>query len=95
MTTQPEFTCPTPEELGQLIAGYQVTDLMSSGIRGALYQAKQISLDRTVTIKVLPPEIGEDPTLRHAFETEAKAMARLNDPNLVDVFDFGNIQGMA
>lgn len=94
MSTQPEFTCPTPEKLAQLISGYKVTELVSSGIRGALYQAKQLSLDRTVTIKVLPPEIGHDSTLRHAFETEAKAMARLNDPNLVDVFDFGNIQGM-
>jgi len=94
MSPQPEFTCPTPEELAQLILGYKVTELVSSGTRGALYQAKQLSLDRTVTIKVLPPEIGEDSTLRHAFETEAKAMARLNDPNLVDVFDFGNIQGM-
>lgn len=94
MSPQHEFTCPTPEELAELIPGYQVNELVSTGSRGALYQAKQVSLDRTVTIKVLPPEIGEDPTLRHAFETEAKAMARLNDPNLVDVFDFGDIQGM-
>ncbi|MCP5534888.1 MAG: serine/threonine protein kinase [Akkermansiaceae bacterium] len=94
MSPQLEFNCPSPAELARLIPGYEVTELVSSSIRGALYHAKQISLDRTVTIKVLPPEIGQDATLRNAFETEAKAMARLNHPNLVDVFDFGDIQGM-
>ncbi len=75
-----------------MLSGYAVDKLVSTGKRGALYQARQMSLDRTVTIKVLPPEIRQDPVLRQAFETEAKAMARLNDPNLVDVFDFGEVQ---
>jgi len=93
MTTHSDFTCPTPDELTRMLPGYEIDKLVSSEKRGAFYQARQISLDRTVTIKVLPPEIRQDPVLRQAFETEAKAMARLNDPNLVDVFDFGDVQG--
>jgi len=94
MTTNSELTCPSPDELNRILPGYEIDKLVSSGKRGALYQARQLSLDRTVTIKALPPEIRQDPVLREAFETEAKAMARLNDPNLVDVFDFGNVEGI-
>lgn len=92
--TSPTFDSPSPEELNHLITGYEIKELVSSGISGAIYEARQISLDRQVTIKVLPPEIGRNTSLRTAFESEAKTMARLNDPNLVDVFDFGSIDGM-
>lgn len=90
----PDFESPSPEYLSSLLQGYEVRVLVSSGIGGALYEAQQISLDRKVTIKVLPPQVGKDASLRAAFEAEAKTMARLNDPNLVDVFDFGDIDGM-
>jgi len=56
---------------------------------GAVYQATQVSLDRLVAIKILPPEFVRDPALRALFEDEAKAMARLNHPNLIAVHDFG------
>ena len=88
------FESPSPENLSELITGYEVNTLLSSSIRGSLYKARQISLDREVTIRVLPPAIGQNPTLRAAFESEAKTMARLNAHNLVDVFDFGDIDGM-
>lgn len=88
------FASPTPEELSRLVPAYEVLELISTGSHGSLYKAKQRSLDRAVTIKVLPPEVGQNARLREAFETEAKVMARLNHPNLVDVFDFGNVDGM-
>lgn len=88
------FTSLSIEELSVIVPAYDVLELISVSRRGALYKAHQRSLDRPVTIKVLPPEIGRDPALREAFETEAKAMARLNHPNLVDVFDFGNADGI-
>ncbi|BDS06189.1 hypothetical protein NT6N_12290 [Oceaniferula spumae] len=94
MSSDSHFSSPSIEELGRLIPAYEILELVSVGRRGALYKARQKSLDRLVTIKVLPPEIGQNPTLRQAFETEAKAMARLNHPNLVDVFDFGDVGGM-
>lgn len=92
--TSPEFNSPSPEQLSSLLPGYKVETLVSCDVSGAVYEASQISLDRKVTIKVLPPEIGKDADLSAAFEAEAKTMARLRDPNLVGVFDFGNIDGM-
>ncbi len=61
---------------------------------GAVYLARQVSLDRPVAIKILPQEFGEDADYRASFETEAKAMARLNHTNLVGIYDFGEINGM-
>lgn len=61
---------------------------------GAVYKARQLSLDRDVAIKVLLYEFGGDAEFRESFTTEAKAMARLNHPNLLGVFDYGNVDGM-
>jgi|TARA_B110000037_G_scaffold223129_1_gene302534 serine/threonine protein kinase len=61
---------------------------------GVVYKARQISLDRDVAIKILPPEFGEDPIFRSSFQDEAKAMARLGHTNLIKVFDFGDVDGL-
>ena len=61
---------------------------------GAVYLATQRSLDRPVSIKILPQEFGEDEDYRVSFETEAKAMAKLNHSNLVGIYDFGDINVM-
>ena len=50
---------------------------------GAVYRAVQKSLDRTVAIKILPQEFSKDAAFCAGFEAEAKAMARLNHPNLI------------
>lgn len=61
---------------------------------GAVYKAKQRSLARDVAIKILPREVGQDPLFRQSFETEARAMAKLNHPNLIGVYDSGTVDGM-
>lgn len=94
MTPYPDSKCPSPAELTDLLTGYQVLELVAETRRSAIYRAQQVSLDRMVSIKVLPEEIGNDPALRHAFESDAKEMAKLKHPNLVDVFDFGIVDGM-
>ncbi|NNJ42796.1 MAG: protein kinase [Akkermansiaceae bacterium] len=67
---------------------------IAQGGMGAVYRARQISLDRSVAIKILPREFGDDPQFRASFQAEAKAMARLNHPNLISIYDFGEIHGM-
>jgi len=94
MKTEPEFPHPSPEELEGLLAGYQVTELISSDSSGALYRAVQTSLEREVTIKVLPPSMIEADFRREAFEADAKSMANLSHPHLVNVYDYGDIEGM-
>lgn len=88
------FIPPEPEELAHLFPGYQIIRLIACGGMGAVYEAIQISLDRAVAIKILPQEFTADESFRIAFETEAKAMARLNHPNLIGVYDFGEVNEM-
>jgi hypothetical protein len=56
---------------------------------GAVYKARQPGLDRQVALKILPPEAGRDPAFAERFTREARALARLNHPNIITVFDFG------
>lgn len=77
-----------------LFPGYEIENLIACGGMGAVYRAIQKSLDRTVAIKILPRELSSDAAFCASFEAEAKAMARLNHPNLIGVYDFGEVNGM-
>ncbi len=88
------FDPPSLEVLESLLPGYDLIAFIAQGGMGAVYKARQRSLDRDVAIKILPRELGADPEFRQSFETEAKAMARLNHPNLIGVYDFGDADGM-
>ena len=56
---------------------------------GAAYKVRQPGLDRLVALKILPPEIGHDPTFADRFQREARALAKLSHPHIVAVYDFG------
>ncbi|MEO8617032.1 MAG: protein kinase [Luteolibacter sp.] len=88
------FLAPDPAELNELFPGYEIDGLIATGGMGAVYCAVQKSLDRTVALKILPQEFSKDAGFCEAFEAEAKAMARLNHPNLIGVYDFGEVNGM-
>ena len=88
------FEAPTIEHLAELLPAYEFEAFIAQGGMGAVYKARQRSLDRDVAIKILPREFGEDPEFVASFETEAKAMARLNHPNLIGVYDYGEVDSM-
>ncbi|RYD45520.1 MAG: serine/threonine protein kinase [Verrucomicrobiaceae bacterium] len=88
------FVAPEPADLAPLFPGYEIQSLIATGGMGAVYRAVQKSLDRTVALKILPMEFSNDAAFCAGFEAEAKAMARLNHPNLIGVFDFGEVGGM-
>ena len=88
------FNAPSPDELAPLFPGYEIQALIATGGMGAVYRAVQKSLDRNVALKILPVEFSEDAEFCASFEAEAKAMARLNHPNLIGVYDFGSAEGM-
>jgi serine/threonine protein kinase len=94
MSSAPTFQAPSPDQLAALFPGYQIHGLIACGGMGAVYHAVQTSLDRAVAIKILPREFGSDTSFRANFQTEAKSMARLNHPNLIGVYDFGEVDGM-
>ncbi len=88
------FVAPPLEELDRLLDGYQFESFIAKGGMGAVYLARQISLDREVAVKVLPREFSEDEEFIKSFQSEAKLMAKLNHPNLIGIYDFGSIDGM-
>ena len=91
---QPGFSAPEPEDLAPLFPGYEIHDIIAAGGMGAVYRAVQKSLDRMVALKILPIEYSRDVAFCQGFEAEAKAMARLNHPNLIGVHDFGEVNGI-
>ena len=88
------FTPPELDEIAALLPQFEILSFIAKGGMGAVYLAKQKSLDREVAIKILPRSFGQDETFRSSFEAEAKSMAKLNHPNLTGIYDFGQIDGM-
>jgi tRNA A-37 threonylcarbamoyl transferase component Bud32 len=80
---------PPVEELAPLFPQLELLELIGQGGMGAVYKARQPSLDRLVAVKVLPPETGRDPAFAERFGREARALARLSHPNIVAVHDVG------
>jgi serine/threonine protein kinase len=83
------FVPPTAAELADRFPQLEILGLVGAGGMGAVYKARQRELDRTVALKILPPQLGEDPAFAERFLREARAMARLSHPNIVAIFDFG------
>ena len=80
---------PELEEVQALLPHYEILECIGKGGMGAVYRARQKSLQRVVALKVLLPELGRDPTFAERFLREAQALANLNHPGIVHVFDFG------
>lgn len=91
---QPAFIPPTIAELAPLFPQLEILELIGKGGMGAVYQARQKQLDRLVALKILPPGIGADPTFAERFAREAKALAKLNHPGIVTLFEFGVAAGI-
>lgn len=87
------WTPPKPEELAGLIPRYEVVRLIGRGAMGAVYEARQIELERRVALKILPPELGANEEFIARFRREAHILSRLQHPNLLALHDFG--QGSA
>jgi len=83
------FVPPPVAEIAQLFPQLEILRLVGQGGMGAVYKARQPTLDRFVALKVLPPALSSDPGFAERFNREARALARLNHPNIVAVHDFG------
>jgi tRNA A-37 threonylcarbamoyl transferase component Bud32 len=79
-----------PVMIGREIAGrYRILAKLGEGGMGAVFRAEQISLKRTVAVKLLRPEVLGNQMLLRRFNVEAEAVAKLNHPNTVNIYDFG------
>ena len=91
---QGAFVAPDCSTLNDLLPAFEFRELIACGGMGAVYRAQQISLSRDVAIKVLPPELSAIEAFAESFKVEARAMAKLSHPNLIGIYNFGEVAGM-
>ncbi|MHC4549016.1 MAG: serine/threonine-protein kinase [Planctomycetota bacterium] len=80
--------------LKRQIAGYKLIEKIGAGTMGVVYKAKQLSLDRVVAIKILSPHLSRKSDYMELFLREARAVARLNHPNVISGIDVGETEGI-
>ncbi|MGD8804359.1 MAG: protein kinase [Chloroflexota bacterium] len=80
--------------IGQTVGKYQVVENLGRGGMAEVYKAYQETLDRYVAIKVMHSFLADEKGFLGRFQREARAMAALNHPNIVGVYDFDVFEGM-
>ena len=86
MGSQPDFS-------GKTFGAYQLVRKIAEGGMGVVYEATQTKLDRRVALKILNDQLASRPEFLQRFLREAKAAGALNHPNLVQVYDFMEVEG--
>src|SRR5262245_9266134 len=79
----------SPAELAPQFPQLEILECLGRGGMGVVYKARQKTLNRLVALKLLAPERVQDTNFTERFAQEAQALARLNHPSIVTVYDFG------
>jgi predicted Ser/Thr protein kinase len=87
--SDPHSVSPYLETLSRQFPQLEILEHLGQGGMGVVYKARQRNLNRLVAVKILPPSVGADPAFAERFTREAQALAQLNHPNIVQVYDFG------
>jgi WD40 repeat protein len=82
-----------PSLIGRKLGPYTIVSLLGRGGMGEVYRARDTRLGRDVAVKVLPEELAGSPERLQRFEREASAVAALNHPNILTIFDVGSHDG--
>ncbi len=72
--------------IGKVVDTYQITGILGKGGMGVVYRAKDTTLDRDVALKMMDSNLARDEEFLKRFKSEAKALAKLQNPNIVSVF---------
>jgi serine/threonine protein kinase len=80
---------------GARLGPYEIVSLVGAGGMGEVYKAKDTRLDRTVVIKILPPQLANDPQFRERFDREAHTISQLDHPHICALHDVGEQSGTA
>ena len=82
-----------PSLVGQEISGCEILNKVAEGGMGAVYKARHKALNRVVCVKILSPALANDKKAVELFLTEARAIAELDHPNIVNVYNVGKEKG--
>jgi len=74
---------------GDRLGRYEILEPLGAGGMGEVYRARDRELDRDVAVKVLPEAVARDPDRLARFKREAKAVAKLSHPSILEIYDFG------
>ena len=80
--------------LGTVIAGYRIEERIGRGGMGVVYRAQHLNLQRRAAIKIIAPDLAESEGFRERFTREARIAAALQHPNIVTVYDAGEVDGL-
>ncbi|MFO7899792.1 MAG: protein kinase, partial [Planctomycetota bacterium] len=80
---------PAGREERRMVGKFEVLEQIGRGAMGAVFKARQVSMDRVVALKVLPPSLARNEDYTARFLREAKSVAHLNHPNIVQAIDAG------
>ena len=88
-----ENTQNSPQGIAGNVGRYQIREVLGRGAMATVYKAYDPSIDRTLAIKVLHPDLCVNEEYRNRFLREAKAAGILSHPNIVTIFDVGEVDG--
>jgi serine/threonine protein kinase len=88
------FQPPSVADMARLFPQLEIIEFIGKGGMGAVYKARQPALDRFVALKILPSQATEGSGFAERFNREARALARLNHPNIVAIHEFGQVSGL-
>ena len=79
---------------GTKLGPYEIQSPIGAGGMGEVYRALDTRLDRTVAVKILPPHLSANPEAKQRFDREARAISSLNHPNICQLYDVGQQNGI-
>src|SRR5579862_3308813 len=93
LTQQQARACERALHGNTVIAGFEILEKVGQGGMGAVFRARQVSMDRIVALKILPPKLAQDPNFKTRFLNEARVSAKLSHMNIINGIDCGEAGG--